>query len=245
MRAEVTMKFALGTICLIGLGLAAGCGDDAADTDAAPIDLFDATPPDAGVPDAFVCTQTECGTECVNTDTDPDHCGGCFMACTPAADCDAPDCLCPDNFVPGSPSFLMAQVSDTLAPPNLVGIGGFAGSDSGLHVLAVLFAPDATTGVDIDLTDTNAPVVGLGYELDTGTFTPRSGFVATAGTIHLTRACADGLAGTVTDATFAEADFTTLSPITDGCGFSGVTFAFDIGDSCDSTADAGPDDSGT
>jgi hypothetical protein len=24
-----------------------------------------------------------------------------------------------------------------------------------------------------------------------------------------------------------------------------VTFAFDIGDSCDSTADAGPDDSGT
>jgi len=225
----------------------ASCGDDAAEPDARPITLFDATPPDAAQTDAFVCTLTECGTECVDLSNDPKHCGECFEACNPAASCAAPVCTCPENFIPASLSFVLEQVG-SLSPPDVVGFGAFSGSDDLAHLVLVTTNPDTVEiGVDIDITKiTDSTQIGFGY--DATMTSVRSGFIATTGTLHLTRSCAGGVAGTLTDGGLVEVDFTSFAPIEGGCTLSGVTTSFDIGDACDGdapdagTADAGPPD---
>jgi hypothetical protein len=48
---------------------------------------------------AASCTDgaTNCGGSCVNTLSDPDHCGGCFIACTGGKQCTGGGCGCPSG----------------------------------------------------------------------------------------------------------------------------------------------------
>jgi hypothetical protein len=219
---------------------AAGCGDDDAAADAEPIVLFDASPPDAGVPDAFVCTMTVCGTQCVDTTSDPLHCGGCGMACTPVSDCETSDCVCPTGFVPNPVDGLFEQMDTMMAAPNIIGISVFSGGDGAVHLLLVGWDPAlAPIGTDIDLSDPAAPVfVGVGYDVDIMSMNIRGGYFAVGGTLHLDRACAQGVAGTITGGQFAEADLFGMTLIPDGCTLT-LDAAFDISDACP-LPDAGP-----
>src|SRR5262249_44701891 len=45
------------------------------------------------------CALDVCGGECVDTSSDPAHCGACDRACTPAASCSVRACACPANFM--------------------------------------------------------------------------------------------------------------------------------------------------
>jgi hypothetical protein len=59
------------------------------------------TEPDASVPDGggIVCGAplTVCGVECVNTDADPRHCGGCERACPSGHVCESGTCIDPGD----------------------------------------------------------------------------------------------------------------------------------------------------
>ena len=236
------MRKTLGTMLLVwGLALV-GCGGDDDEPDAEPIALFDAATPDAGVPDAFVCTQTECGAACVDTTTNPLHCGGCSMACTPVQDCAASDCECPGNFVPTTVTPIFSQMDATMAAPDIVGLSVFAGTDGGAHIALAIFSLDVATGVDIDLTDVDAPAILLGYDLDIMAMSARGGYAATSGTVNLDYACAEGVAGTVTGAGLEEGDLFSGTLITDGCVLSDVGFSFTAGVPCAPGVDAGSPD---
>ncbi len=237
------MRKVLGTMLLIwGLALF-GCGDDDDEPDAEPISLFDASPPDAGVPDAYVCLETTCGTACVDTTSDPLHCGGCSMACmTAVQNCVASDCGCPDNFVPTTTVAVFSFMDATMAAPDIIGISVFQGTDGGAHAALIVFSPDVATGVDLDLADPDGPSVVIGYEVDFTTMLPRGGYGATSGTLNLDYACAEGVAGTVTGADWGEGDFLTGTLIEGGCTLTDVGFSFSAGDVCAPGVDAGASD---
>ncbi|QSQ13886.1 hypothetical protein [Myxococcus landrumensis] len=78
--------------CLVVLGLVAACGDD---RPPGPISTPDASvEPDASVP--VTCNNTGealCGGACVNTGTDPAHCGRCDNACTAIEGCEGGVCV--------------------------------------------------------------------------------------------------------------------------------------------------------
>lgn len=81
--------------CVVVLGCFAACSDDSSTPGGTP----DASVPDASVPDGSVpemCTDagtTQCGDTCVNTDSDPAHCGGCDQACTATEACESGVCV--------------------------------------------------------------------------------------------------------------------------------------------------------
>lgn len=49
--------------------------------------------PDTGEPDPCDDNETLCDEECVDTDTDPDHCGDCFNDCADGASCSEGECV--------------------------------------------------------------------------------------------------------------------------------------------------------
>lgn len=72
--------------CIVVLGLVTACGEDPAP---APVD-----PPDESVP--VMCTSVGvalCGNSCVNTLSDPKHCGGCDKACATGEGCAGGVCV--------------------------------------------------------------------------------------------------------------------------------------------------------
>ncbi|NOK35224.1 hypothetical protein HMI49_18650 [Corallococcus exercitus] len=76
--------------CVVVLGFFAACSDDSPNPGGTP----DASVPDGSVPE--MCTTegtTQCGDTCVNTDTDPAHCGGCGQACMAIEDCRSGLCV--------------------------------------------------------------------------------------------------------------------------------------------------------
>ena len=91
-------------------------------------------------------------------------------------------------------------------------------------------------------TVTDSPRLGVGYEASM--MAVRAGYMATSGTLELTRSCAAGVAGTLTDATMVEVDFNTFVPIEQGCALTGVSTTFDLGDPCVDPLDAGVPDAG-
>ncbi|RKH86990.1 hypothetical protein D7Y21_19675 [Corallococcus sp. AB045] len=75
----------LALSCVVVLGFFAACRDDSPNPGGTP---------DASVPE--MCTDagaTQCGDTCVNTDSDPAHCGGCDQACTTIEACEAGVCV--------------------------------------------------------------------------------------------------------------------------------------------------------
>jgi hypothetical protein len=222
-----------GAIVLSFGFVVAACGSGAGDTADAPplIHQADATPLP---PDAFVCTMTECGPDCVDLTSDPLHCGDCTMACQSGASCVASDCVCPPGFVPAS---LVVNLGlDTMLdqlPGAYVAVKPYIQSE--LDVFAVAYP---TTGVVLGgagydlstITPPAFPFVAAGYDVDPNALTARAAFVAVSGTLTLDVACAVGASGNLSDATF-QAVGNLLNPMVDplGCTFNVASVDFVIG----------------
>ena len=219
---------------ILAIASIAGCGGGGSNPDAELVHEVDARPPDASLPDAFVCTMDECpGDICTDFDTDPEHCGDCDTACQAGAVCNAQLCECPTyDFLPptltGNP--IGQDMVITQAAPTLIGITPyFAGA---LHVFAAGYDPDMVViGTPYTLDGTTVPAppfVAAAYNVDIASMTAEAAFVAVSGTVVFTAACADGVSGTVTDATFQAGTF--LPPAIDpnGCTFTVPTLTFEI-----------------
>jgi hypothetical protein len=256
---------------MVGALALSACGSDSGgDADASVIVTVDAGIPDASLPDAFVCVETEtkkaCGPGregCVDITRENAHCGGCTMACaSPGQACvpgpegegtEIAHCECPPmDFVPAviTPLDLSQFGVDPVNPAGAdhIGFGIYIGDGSLAHAFLVTFnLTDGTAtpiGEDIDLaavpSTATAPRVGAGYNVDLQSQNLQTPYAASAGTLNLDYACATGVAGTVTNATFIEVEASTNPvPVPNGCGFSLDTVSFAFGDDCDTTPDAG------
>jgi hypothetical protein len=123
---------------------------------------------------------------------------------------------------------------DMLAP-TILGVGVYSKGDV-LDALVIGFDdPDTPTDTDIDLSAGDPPFVAIGYQIDITTRQYRSALRAQTGTLHLTRRCALGVAGTVTAAMFAEVepDAEPPAPLADGCTAEIASIEFDFGDPCE------------
>src|SRR5262245_55342019 len=83
LRRSVAVLFSL-LVAMVALGIPS-CGSDEATTPVVPADA----------------SCTTCGTECVDLNTDPRHCGGCATKCDPGSTCVAAKCAvaCPTGQV--------------------------------------------------------------------------------------------------------------------------------------------------
>jgi hypothetical protein len=181
--------------------LLAACGDDGAAKPDATV-LIDASP-DA-TPDGPSCAapMKTCGTTCTPVATDEMNCGDCGVTCKGGEACDS-TCACPANFIPAS---LTSGGFDQFMNmgTTIIAIGPFI-DNGGIH--PIIFGLEDTTplNTDIDLsavTVGNIPFVAAGYRFDTGTFAIDASYLATAGTLRLTKRCATEVEGTLTNATF-------------------------------------------
>jgi hypothetical protein len=204
-------------------------GDDAADDDG--VVIVDSGPPDAFVP---VCEETTCGDECVDTSSDSANCGGCGMACdSPGQICSgALPCACPEAFVPAeidadAPFGQMRVVQDTT-----IGFGGFFAGDR-IDALVVAFDGETPIGMDFALTAAiQTPGVIAAYDVDVQAGTAHTAYAVDSGTLNLSAACAEGVAGVLTDVTLVEIDATTGVVVDGGCSFMVPTIDFAIGGDC-------------
>lgn len=205
-----------------------GCGDDGATPDA-PV-IIDA-PIDVAI-DAPSCAapNKQCGTSCLAVAEDEQNCGDCGVECHGGQACTG-TCTCPAAFIPatldpdGFDRFQGAMGITVAISPNIGGGG----------INPVLFGYDAQTprGADIDLsmgTLGTAPFVATGYHFDINTMTTDAAYVATAGTLHFTKACATEAQGTLTNATFqgvlGDLGTAAIDPL--GCTFTVATLAFHV-----------------
>jgi hypothetical protein len=222
-RGEAVLSFVFAS-------LVAACGGGDNNPDAQLVPTTDAPPPDASRPDAFVCTLTECGGECVDTSSDPDHCGGCDDACQSGAECEASDCVCianylPNAITPGGLDQVFTQAGITIRLGVLLG--------GQINALGIGYNGSTETGVEYALTGELAPPLVLSaYNVDVATMNAEAGFVAVAGTLEFTDICAEGIAGTLTGVTFQAANLDTLSIDPNGCTFAVPTLTFSIGAAC-------------
>lgn len=183
--------------------------------------MADARLADAPRDVGMACATTTCGTTC----------------CATAAQICSPGCSCPSAFVPQPFSTVIAQMDTTRIAPAVLGIGVFSGTDSKLHALVVAFDP-ATVPLNTDITLPvspfgSPPYVGLGYDVNVSNQTTKSTFFASQGTLHLTRACASGVAGSVTGVMLREqTSMDNPQPAPMGCTIALPDLSFDYAGSC-------------
>ena len=238
-------RFTFALFLVGAISIATGCGDDSGNADSG-ITLFDSGAPDAEPPpDAFVCTETECGSQCVDITTDVNHCTGCDMACTQAGAICNNGCECPEGFVPeGTLTTFFDMITNMILPaPDLTALAPFGLST--INALTVSYNPN-TIPIEqaIDLSAGTfgvTPFVGALYDLDMSTFVPAAAYLATEGMLTVHYACAEGISVTLTDATFAAADIINMQPPMEGaCEFTVDSVSVVVGEPCMSMTDAGP-----
>jgi len=149
--------------------------------------------------------------------------------CSPAAVCRDTGCTCPAGFIT-STSPVIANAM--LAPPAagyLSGAVSLSGTDAKYHSIIVTAQQIATLGQALPIGTGVYAAVGYDYASATSA---RSVYIANGGTVMLTRRCAGGIAGTLTNVTLVEADYQTLVPLPNGCTTTISSFAFDVGAAC-------------
>ena len=229
------------------LALTACSSKNSANNPDAPVVITtDAPPPDAGIPDALVCTapQKDCGSgACVDTSSDEQNCGDCNVVCKGGAYCKAqPDgCTCPAAFIPSN------IPSNPLDVHQVQSIGG-----TNIHIAAAPLADGGQINALIFI-DIGLPTAGQDYTLKSGISFSQPNVLAaynaqlggavptadayydvTAGTLHFTSVACDTngfeYKGTIKAATFQGATFTGMNIQVDpaGCTFDVANIAFDI-----------------
>jgi hypothetical protein len=216
------------------IAFAACGGNNSSDTPDAPvIAVTDAAPPDAGPPDALVCTLPEmnCGDICIDTSSDELNCGGCDMPCQAGAYCDS-TCMCPDAFLPGTGM----GTGQFLAAQGFL-LGGAPVTSTTLQVNGlVAILPDTTPAGTYNLTGPSSfPIIAAAYNATFTSSLPSADayYVATAGSVTLDIVCAHEIKGTITDATFSGATIngTSIQVDPNGCTFMVAgDMPFDIAD---------------
>jgi hypothetical protein len=170
-----------------------------------------------------------CDEVCVDVTTDEANCGTCGVVCGGGEVCNA-TCACPAPFVPTMiepGSFDQFRVM----ADNIVAIGPTF--DGGINPVLVVFQTTTPLDTDIDLATIplgEPPVVIAAFDVDLSTLVPGAAFVATAGTLRLTRACETEAQGTLTAATFrgVTGGFGEPELDPDGCTFALAELAFHI-----------------
>jgi hypothetical protein len=209
--------------CWLGAVALAACGNDGkASPDAAA--HTDAPPPDAACPG----TLASCSQVCVNLTNDHDHCGACDEACTPAASCAASACACPATFLDDHRPVIATQMLSS-SPGLYTGAVAVTGLDALSHVVVV--TSTTTAPLHTALPVNGQVYAAIEYDATSATQT-RSAYLAASGTVTLTRRCAAGIAGTMSNLSLVEINPTTLAAIPGGCSTSLGQFAFDIGGPC-------------
>jgi hypothetical protein len=202
----------------------AACGNDSApkhgDVDAA-LPVPDSPPLCPGMLES-------CSGVCVNTTTDTKNCGSCDHACTPAQGCAASACACPGVFIDPAQPALASQMLAS-ATGYVSGAIAITGSDGLTHAVGVTTA--TTAPLHSALAMNGQVFVAVGYQLLTAT-QARSTYLATAGTVTLTRRCAAGIGGTMANVTLVEVDPATYAAIPGGCTTSIAQLPFDIAGPC-------------
>ena len=224
------------SLSIVAAAFLGSCGDDGGGPE---VSLSDSGPApadaavDAGAPDAFVCTMTDCGGACVDTTTDVNHCGGCDMACASAGQvCSGSlPCACPESFVPATVGGTFDQISMQAGAYLAIAPLGLT---SPLNVVIVAYELTLDLDTEYDLAEslaaTTPPSIILGNDVDISSMNAKAAYAATEGTISFDRVCADGASGTVTDVVFAEVGgIADPTPVEGGCSYAYDTIAFDIG----------------
>jgi hypothetical protein len=225
---DASEEIAMRTCFAVLVALSACGNDKAAD--------IDAPPPPPPAPDAMIDAAEcpgmleSCSGLCVNLTNDDKHCGSCAMACTPAASCADSACGCPAAFIGATPTVLATQM--IMAQTGFVsGVEAVAGTDSNNHGVVVSASATAPLNTALTVNVNNQVFVAIVYEI-LGANQSRSTYLATTGTVKLTRRCTAGIAGTITNASLVEVDPTTFQPIANGCSTTIAQLAFDIAQPC-------------
>jgi hypothetical protein len=211
-------------ICFVSIALLA-CGND---TRSDVVDASHAIEPDA--PSLCPGELASCNGLCVNTRTDDDHCGACNEACAPAARCSASICACPAPFV-STNAPVLATTMLAAQTGFISGAVGLTGSDSMNHAVIVTAAATAPLNTPLAVNANNQVFVAISYDLVTATQS-RSAFLATSGTVSLSRRCVTGIGGTLSNLMLVEIDPTTLAPIPNGCTTTLGQLHFNIAATC-------------
>jgi hypothetical protein len=148
----------------------------------------------------------------------------------------SPVCACPDATLVPTPFASTLQVIDPKQVPGaLTGVALFAGPDGASDTLVVGYTPDLALGTDLDLAPagtTGIPFAAIGWHINVSAQTSLTAYFA-SGKLRLTRACAAGVAGKLSNLTFTEQLATRDSnPYPGGCSFSVNEIDFDMGGSC-------------
>jgi len=199
----------------VGVLAAAGCGGGGDDTvtvvDAALDAAIDAIPIDA--PPACNAPRMTCGGACVDVVSNEEFCGNCQTSCTGGQLCTASQCACP-----AAGAGVPASLSGGLG----LNIGGLELAASGFTGNVGIVLSDDQTMENMPYTMTEAglgtfPTVAWALNADFQNMTADAAFVATAGTLTITKLCLDdpqtqlpaaegGVMATLTDAKFSAVD---------------------------------------
>lgn len=186
---------------VLALVLASGaCGDNLRGAPDAPVIPIDAPPIDAPM-----CAEPTklCGTTCLPVHEDEENCGDCGVACNGGEACDMACACAPATFIPATITpgmFDQFQGGGTIT----LAIGPTFGN-GGINPFIVGYSTTTMVNRNYNLSTIplgQAPFVAAAYRFDIGTMQTDAAYIATAGTLRLTRACGTEAEGTLTNATF-------------------------------------------
>lgn len=206
----------------------AACGDNLPGAPDAPVLPIDAPPIDA-----FTCTSPTklCGTTCLPVHEDEENCGDCGVECNGGEACDL-TCMCaPATFIPAA---VTPGMFDQFQPAGGITIAiGPTFGNGGINPFIVGFTSTTLVNMDFDLSTIAigaTPFVAAAYRFDISSMETDAAYIATAGTLRLTRACGTEIQGTLTGATFRGVKGGLTSPEIDplGCTITVPSIAFHI-----------------
>jgi hypothetical protein len=117
----------------------------------------------------------------------------------------------------------------TAATGYVTGAAEVTGLDGLAHVVVV--TSTATAPLHAPLAVNGQVYVAVAYDAVSAT-QARSAYLATAGTVTLTRRCTAGIGGTMADVTLVEVDEHSLTEIPGGCTTQIAQLGFDIAGGC-------------
>jgi hypothetical protein len=177
--------------------------------DAPVVITTDAPPPDAGIPDALVCTapQKDCGSgACVDTSSDENNCGDCGMMCTQGGSaCLSSQCACPTgDFLPASIDGNALLSMDVSNFHILIDAAAVSANAQNAFVIAVATTGKTTGAFTLQPPSGGGlptpPIVAIGYNANLAGQSVDAYYVAVSGTLTISKfTCTSKAAGDPAD----------------------------------------------